>query len=146
MARKEIDYSKWSKEQLNVARMLADPDCHMTMKEVAAACGISDRTVYRYKENADFIELVNNLAEMHMDMFLSTLYKQLQKRILKGSDKAIELGLKRAGVMIERREVVGEMTFEVQPLDGKTNEQILREIEELEKKALPSPIDEDDSL
>jgi hypothetical protein len=48
--------------------------------------------------------------------------------------------------MIERREVVGEMTFEVQPLDGKTNEQILREIEELEKKALPSPIDEDDSL
>lgn len=134
MADKKIDYSQYSQEQLAVARMLANPDVRMTNKEIATAVGITERTLYRYKENREFIDLVNDLADKYMDIYLSDVYRQLQKAVGRGSVKAIELALKRSGKLIDKREVSSDISVKVTPLEGKDNAELLAEIKELERK------------
>jgi AcrR family transcriptional regulator len=133
MANKEIDYSKFSPEQLTAARLLADPDTRLTVKEIAKQSGVSDRTIYRWKEDREFIALVNDLADRYMDSFLSEVYRQLQKGVKRGNTRAIEMALKRQQKLVEVRKVEGEVQHTV-AIEGKTNDQLLAEIEELERR------------
>lgn len=139
---KDIDYSKYSQQQLSAARLMADPDCRMTNKEIAESVGVSDRTIYRWKEDREFLDLQNDLTDKYMDAFLSEVYRQLQKAVRQGSVKAIELALKRAGRLIEKREVTSDTTLEVVGIESKSNEQIQHEIEEMERKQLGSGTEE----
>ncbi|HDR8003418.1 phBC6A51 family helix-turn-helix protein [Bacillus cereus group sp. BceL300] len=139
---KEIDYSKFSKEQLEAARLMTDFSSKMTNKEIAEAVGISERQFYRWKEDREFLDLVNDLSDKYMDANTPQIYRQLMKAVNGGSVKAIELALKRAGKLVERREVVSEVDLEVTGLDGKTNDQLLEEIAKLEKAALQEGSDD----
>lgn len=136
---KKIDYYTYSSEKLHAARMMTDPEVRMTNKEIADAVGVSERTLYRWKEDQDFLDLVNDLSEKYMDAFLGETYRQLQKAIRNGSVKAIELALKRSGKLIERREVSSDVNLEVIGIEGKTNEQLRKEILEMERMALGEP-------
>lgn len=135
---KEIDYSKFSTQQLAAARLMATPEQKMTNKEIAQAVGISERQLYRWKENREFLDLVNDLAEKYMDAFLGEVYREMRKSIMSGSVKAMELYLKRSGKLIDRKEVQSDVTIDVTTFDGKSNEDIMREIEEMERKQLGS--------
>ncbi|MDK7480927.1 phBC6A51 family helix-turn-helix protein [Bacillus cereus] len=139
---KEIDYTKFSKEQLEAARLMTDFSSKMTNKEIAEAVGISERQFYRWKEDREFLDLVNDLSDKYMDANTPQIYRQLMKAVNGGSVKAIELALKRAGKLVERREVVSEVDLEVTGLDGKTNDQLLEEIAKLEKAALQEGSDD----
>lgn len=136
MAKKEIDYSSFTSQQLGAARLLADPDNKLTNKEVSEAVGISERQLYRWKENREFLDLINDLAEKYMDAFLGEVYREMKRSIKAGSVKAMELYMKSRGKLIERREVQSDVNIEVTAIDGKSNEQILKEIEEMEKRLL----------
>jgi predicted transcriptional regulator len=135
MAKEKFDYSRYTTQQLACARLMADPDAGLTNKEIAEQVGVTDRTIYRWKEDEEFVELVNYLADRYMDSFLSEVYGQLQKAVKKGSVKAIELALKRSGKLIERREVTSDVNVEVVGIESKTTEQILMELRELERRA-----------
>jgi AcrR family transcriptional regulator len=135
MPKNVIDYSSFKRDQLEAARLMSDPDERLTNAEIAERVGVSERTIYRWKEDADFIALLNDLADKHMDSFLAEAYRQLQTSARRGSVKALELILKRQGKLIERREVVGEITHTA-ALDGKTNDQLADEIAALEAQLL----------
>ena len=98
------------------------------------------------REDPEFIELLNDLADKYMDTFLAEIYRQLQKSVSKGSVKALELALKRSGKLIERREVTSDINIEVTPLQSKSNEQLLAEIKELESKLLALPAGDSESV
>lgn len=136
MANKDIDFSKYTRPQMDAARLMADPDNKMTNKEIAEAVGISERQLYRWKENREFLDLINDLAEKYMDAFLGEVYREMKRSIKSGSVKAMELYMKSRGKLIERREIAGQVDIEVTAIDGKSNEQILKEIEEMEKRLL----------
>lgn len=135
---KEIDYSKYEQRQLAAARLMADPDCKLTNKQIADEVGISERQLYRWKENRDFLDLVNDLAEKYMDAFLGEVYREMKRSIKNGSVKAMELYMKSRGKLIDRKEVQSDVTVDVVGFDGKSNDDILKEIEEMERKQLTS--------
>lgn len=132
---KEIDYSKYSVEKLEAARLMTNPELKMTNKEIADSVGISERTFYRWKEDREFLDLVNDLSEKYMDAFIPQIYRQLMKSVNSGSVKGIELALKRAGKLIDRKEVSSDSKVELIGIEGKSNDQLLAEIAELERKA-----------
>lgn len=143
MAKKEkFDYSRYSDVQLQVARMMCDPDVEMTIKQVATEVGVTERTIYRWKENPEFIELLNYLSDTYMDAFLGVVYKSLQKGVRKGSVKAMELALKRQGKLVDRKEVVQDVNVNVFDTREKSNDQLLAELQEMEQRLLArNPID-----
>src|ERR1700730_2419389 len=108
----------------------------MNHKEIAEASGISERQIYRWKEDKEFLDLINDLAEKYMDAFLGEVYREMKKSIKSGSVKAMELYMKSRGKLIERKEIQGQLEMEVTAVDGKSNEQLLKEIEEMEKQLL----------
>jgi hypothetical protein len=133
---KGFDYSRFSNKQLMAAKLMADPDEKLSNGEIAKACGTSERTFYRWKNDPEFIELVNHLAKKNMDSFKSEAYKQVMRSVKNGNIRAIELILKYYGDLVERREVVNDINVEITSIEGKSNEQLLAEIRELEKRRL----------
>lgn len=133
---KDIDYSKYSNEQLEAARLFANPESRLTNKGVADHVGVSERTIYRWREDREFLDLINDLADKYIDAELGTIYRMLMQQVKTGSVKAIEIALKRAGKLKEIREVSQDIQLEVQAIEGKSNEQLLKEIAEMERKAL----------
>jgi hypothetical protein len=132
--KERFDFSRYSQQQLDAARLMADPDEQLYTKDIAERVGVCERTIYRWKIDEDFIELRNYLAERYMDSFLSDVYKQLQKSVNRGSVKAMELALKRAGKLIERREVTSEVNVDVRGIETKSNEELLADLAELERR------------
>jgi hypothetical protein len=136
MGRKPFDYSRYSQQKLAAARLMADPDDKSTNKQIAETSGITERQLYRWKEDPEFVELVNHLAKQHMDAFMSTVYRQLQKKVNEGSVKAIELAMKRMGDLIDRKEITAEVSVEQTTLEGATVEDLDKRIAAQEAKLL----------
>lgn len=137
---KKINYAEFKPEQIEAARLLAtrevDTDQKLTYDEIAKKVGVNRRTLLRWREDEKFIALVEDIADKYMAMFLTEVYGHLRKQVRRGSVKAIELALKRAGKLIDRKEVSSDMKVEVKGLEGKTNEELKAETEALEKELL----------
>jgi hypothetical protein len=71
-----------------------------------------------------------------MDAFMSTVYRQLQKKVNEGSVKAIELAMKRMGDLIDRKEITAEVSVEQTTLEGATVEDLDKRIAAQEAKLL----------
>ncbi|QGG47637.1 phBC6A51 family helix-turn-helix protein [Heliorestis convoluta] len=115
------------------AEMLATNDIHQkTMQQIANEVGIDIRTIYRWKQDPDFIEYQNDIAEKVMTSFLAETYNIL-RNIVRGSDsernklRAIELVLKNQGRMTDVQKVEAKIE------DDRSNEAIDAEIERLKK-------------
>ncbi|KAB2950796.1 hypothetical protein F9B85_13930 [Heliorestis acidaminivorans] len=113
--------------------MLATNDIHKkTMQQIANEVGIDIRTIYRWKQDPDFIEYQNDIAEKVMTSFLAETYNIL-RNIVRGSDsernklRAIELVLKNQGRMTDVQKVEAKIE------DDRSNEAIDAEIERLKK-------------
>jgi predicted nucleic acid-binding protein len=116
--------------------MLVDPEVSYLNKDIAEAVGISERQFYRWKEDSEFTELVNHLNEQLMDTFATDVYKALREKVKKGDVRAIELAMKRMGVLIDRKEIQSDVHVEVEAIAGKSNDQLLAEIADKEGKLL----------
>jgi AcrR family transcriptional regulator len=132
---KKSDLSKFSAQQLAAARLLVDPDNRMTYKEIATEVGISDRQFYRWREDEDYAALLEELSDRIMKTFISEVDKAVMKSVKQGSVKAMELAYKRSGKLVDKKEVTSDTTLEVVGVEGKSNEQLMAELAELEKKA-----------
>jgi AcrR family transcriptional regulator len=133
--RKEIDYSYFSKAQIEAARLMATSEEKLTNEQIAKAVGVDVRTFYRWKKDKKFMEMYQELCESYMDDFLAEAYRELRKGVRKGSVKAMELYLKRSGKLIDRKEVSTEIDMQM-TIEQKTNEQLRREVIEMQQKVL----------
>lgn len=112
MAKTKIDYSRFSPQQIEAAKLLAEPYeddgsfKRMTYAEIAEKVGVTDRTLRTWRSDEAFSKLVNDLADKAMDGFLPRLYRSLKYRVeVDMSDKAIESALKRMGKLKDTSEV-----------------------------------------
>lgn len=107
---------------------MADLDHPRTNEQIAAEAGVSERTLYNLKNDPDFMSRVADLTEQAIDAFRGELYRALMAKVRKGDTKAMELMMKRFGLLIDRKEVSTESKVEIIALAGKSNEDIAKEI------------------
>lgn len=131
---KKVDLSKFSSEQLAAARLLTDPDNRMTYGQIAEEVGVSERTLYRWREKEEFAQLLEELSDRIMKTFVSEVDKAVMKSVKNGSVKAMELAYKRSGKLKDVKEVTSEVDVNVSSVGDKSNEEIMAELAELEKK------------
>lgn len=120
--------------QMRCAEILATNDIEQkTMAQIAEELGISERVIYNWKRDEDFIAYKNDIAERIMDEFIDDAYKELRRIGTKGKQegtrvKALEVVLKTRGKLTDVHKV--EQTIK----DERTNESIEAEIERLNKQ------------
>ncbi|MBC9785680.1 TetR family transcriptional regulator [Heliobacterium chlorum] len=122
-----------SAQQLRAAEIFATNDIHkMTMAQIAEEVGVTDRSLYRWKQDPDFIAYQNDVAERVMNDFLAETYGILRGIVrTSGSDgnklKAIELVLKNQGRLTDVQKIEAKVE------DTRSNEAIEAEIDNLKK-------------
>ncbi len=124
----------FSDEKVLAAQLLANKDANgLSDADIARECACSERTLYRWKTDPDFIELLNHYAELAQDAFVPELYASLRKQVRNGNTRAAELVLKNRGKLIDRKEVSGslEVTAKAESL---TEDALKAEILELKRK------------
>lgn len=139
-----VDYSKFRPEQIEAAKLLVNREAgeKLTIEDIAKRVGVDPRTIYRWKNDPEFIEMVNEIADMHMNLFLNEVYAHLRQQVRRGSVRAMELALRRMGKLIDRKEVSGDVKMEVNAVQSKSNEELKLETEKLERELLESGDDE----
>lgn len=126
--------AKLTATQRRAAELFATNDIHRyRIEDIAKEIGVSERTIYRWKMDEDFIAYQNEIAEKAMEDFLAETYSVLKGIVRSGrSDhaklKGVELVLKNRGKLTEVQKV--EATVE----DKRSNEAIEAEIEQLRKE------------
>jgi hypothetical protein len=116
--------------------LLSDGGKKRTMQELADELGIARSTLYEWKAQMTFAAYVNYLAERQLDSMRSTVYTQLMKAIMGGNNgmpsvKAIDLFMRRYGLLTDRTEVV-DMREEAEN-KRRSDEGIRKDIEELDR-------------
>jgi AcrR family transcriptional regulator len=120
--------------QRRAAEILAGNDYHnMTLAQIDEHVGVSERTLYRWKQDKDFIRYQNELADQLMEDFLAEAYNTLKGMVRKGrSDhsriKALELVLKNRGKLTDVHHTEAKVE------DTRSNEAIEEEIAQLRKE------------
>lgn len=129
-----MNLDKYSDQEIMAAQLIANKDANgFTNAQIASEAGIDPRTLYRWLNSEDFIELLNHFAELSMEGFTSELYSQLKKAVRQGSTRAMELALKNRGKLIDKKEVSGNV--DITAINGSLSEEaLLQEIEDLKKK------------
>lgn len=115
---------------LVVEREMSDTDKRKTFDEIAKEVGISVDGLYKWrKKNPDFIEYVNIIADEFLESERAFVYRQLMKLIggPQPSVKGIDLYFRRHGLLTDR-----QIVEQAQPEETKSNEDIKREIAELD--------------
>lgn len=135
--------SKLTPAQRKAAELFATNDisCYR-VEDIAKAVNVSERTIYRWKLDKDFLAYQNEVADIAMEDFLTETYGVLKGIVRSGrSDhaklKGVELVLKNRGKLTEVQKV--EATVE----DKRSNEAIEAEIEQLRKELGLDDDDED---
>lgn len=121
-----------SAQQMKAAELFAMQDVnHMKVEEIAQEVGVSRITLWKWRQEPEFIAYKNDLAERRMEDFLDEAYKLLRGMATDGQSektrlKAVELVLKNRGKLTDVQKV--EQTVK----DERSSEAILADIERLE--------------
>lgn len=103
--------NKLTLSQRRCAELFATQDVHnMTVAQIANEIGVSPRTVFRWKNDPDFIAYQNQVAERAMDDFLNEAYLKLRQLLREGKSEktqleAIKLVLQTRGKLKDRQEI-----------------------------------------
>lgn len=122
-----------SAAQRRAAEILAtDDNRSWTMAQIAEEVGVNERTIYRWKQEPDFIAYKNEVADRTMEDFISDAYKILRgiagtSASEKSQLKALELVLKNRGKLTD----VSKAEIDVK--DSRSSEAIESEIEQLKR-------------
>ncbi|MBC9786559.1 helix-turn-helix domain-containing protein [Heliobacterium chlorum] len=120
-------------EQAKAAELFVgnELDGRLTIAEIAEQVGVSARTIYRWKQDPEFLAYQNYLADMVMEDFLTEAYVRLRGLVRADNEKtqlkALELLLKNRGKLTDVKEV--SATVE----DTRNNESLADEIAELKR-------------
>lgn len=100
-----------TESQRRCAEILAQNDLYrLTIEEIAEEVGVSERTVYRWKKDKEFVRYTNEVAELLMEDALSEAYVELKKIMRSGSSekaklKAIEMIMSSRGKLKHTQEI-----------------------------------------
>ena len=129
------------KNQLNgsqreVAELFATNDIHqLTIAQIADRAGVSERTIYRWKQDREFIRYQNAIAEVAMEDALTEAYSRVKSLLRDGKSEktqleAIKIVLQNRGKLKDTH----EHTHEVK--NTETQEQRERRIIDMENELL----------
>lgn len=131
----KINPEDYSPEKLLAAQLLATKDDNqMTDAQIASEVQVDLRTIYRWKNDPQFVDLLLYYSELSMEVFVPELYQSLKRAVRQGSTRAMELVLKNRGRLIDKKEVSGNLGLSVEQTHDLTQDILLVEIEELKKK------------
>ncbi|MCW2279096.1 phBC6A51 family helix-turn-helix protein [Heliophilum fasciatum] len=122
-----------SEGQRIAAEILATNDINkVPIAEIAEKAGVCTRTLFRWKQDPDFVAYKNEIAELAMSDFLSETYGFLRgiaraSQSEKNRLKAIELVLKNQGRLTDVQKIEAKVE------DNRSNEAIEAEIDNLKK-------------
>lgn len=107
-----------SATQKKCAELLVMKDINkMTMEQIAEECDVNRSTVFRWKQNKDFNDYMNTLADEFQRSFLPDAFGTLRNILQHGRTheqlKAVELILKNQGKLKDNTEVNATVKQEV---------------------------------
>ncbi|CAI9391332.1 MULTISPECIES: phBC6A51 family helix-turn-helix protein [unclassified Bacillus (in: firmicutes)] len=105
-----------------------------TYEEIAAACGISERQLYRYRQKQHIKQAVRELAIQELESEIPDIMQALKRNIKKGDFRSIELAVKMLGLLVERREINQTTTINNQRLLEMSDEDINEELQAIERE------------
>ncbi|WP_394137443.1 phBC6A51 family helix-turn-helix protein [Cytobacillus oceanisediminis] len=92
-------------EQVNMARVLADPSETGTIVDLCEKHGVNRRTFYRWMEKKEFVDYVNSLIDQYTDAELAGVWKALALKARSGDTHAIKLFFEMKGKYREVKEL-----------------------------------------
>lgn len=137
----EIDYANFTPAQIKAAELIATPPKKLTNKEISIEVGVDERTIYRWKNDEKFREIIKDIRKRNRDWIGGAVDKVLVEEALKGKFRFVELYYKLQGDLVENKKIINDVDIRVTSIDGKTNEQLRKEAIEMEKKFLGNVID-----
>jgi len=134
-----VNLENYTPSKILAAQLLANKaENDMTDAQIAQECQVDTRSIYRWKNDPLFIDLLLYYGELSMESFTVELYGQLKKAVRQGSTRAMELVLKNRGKLIDKKEVSGNLGLSIDQTITLTQDVLLTEIEELKRKVLAS--------
>jgi transcriptional regulator with XRE-family HTH domain len=115
---------------LLVENDLRDGGDKKTLEQIAEEVGVTYKTIWEWrKKNRNFIDYKNEIADDFLAEYRSGVYGQLMK-LINGSQpsvKAIDLYLKRFGLLTEKQVITNEDAS-----GSRSNEDLAKELEDLD--------------
>lgn len=107
-----------SASQKKCAELIVMKDINkMNMNDIAEEIGVNRSTIFRWKQNKEFNDYMNSLADEFQRSFLADAFGELRKIMAYGKPherlKAIELVLKNQGKLKENTEVTATVKTDV---------------------------------
>lgn len=122
---------------LLLTRQIIDPDAKkMTYAEIAEQAGVSERQLFRWRtQDKEFAEARKELVDSYADEIIADAFGALKYQVVRNRNvKAAEVLLKSRGMLVDRKEVQGELKHEVTDMSTKDNDALLDELEQLRRK------------
>lgn len=113
-----------------------------TFAQVAEECGISERQLFRWRTNdKEFAEARKELVDSYAEEIVSEAFMALSYQLRRNKNvKAAEVLLKSRGMLVDRKEVQGELKHEHSDVSAKDNEALMDELEALRRKVSGDPV------
>lgn len=84
--------NKLTVSQRRAAEILATNDVHrLTTAQIAEEVGVTERTVYRWKQDPEFVAYQNAIADQAMEDFLNEAYLKLKELLRAGKSEKVQL-------------------------------------------------------
>ena len=94
-------------EKIKAAEMCANPD-YETNKQIIDELSVSKTTFYRWKNEQDFINLVNSKIDKYTDRELPGVWEALIEEAHDGNTQAIKLYFEMKDKYRDRKEITGQ--------------------------------------
>ena len=111
MSEQKLTNTTFSKKQLEVAEMLADPSVEMTKKQICEEADVSRTAFYEWLKKKEFVDYVASLIDKYTDSELSTVWKALIRKCEQGDVSAIKLFFELKGKYKQSVDLTGTVTF-----------------------------------
>lgn len=125
------------KALLLLTQQIIDPNApRLTYGEVAEQCGISERQLFRWRtQDKEFADARRELVDSYADEIVADAFMALKYQVSRNKNvKAAEVLLKSRGMLVDRKEVQGELKHEHSHVSAKDNEALMNELDALRKK------------
>ena len=125
-----------SPSQAQTAEILAFNVENKSIVEIAEEVGVSERTIYRWKKDPDFIAYKNEIAEQAMEELVSDAYNKLQRLMTAGKSEKIQLEAVKL-ILQNRGRLKQDHEHKVEVTQVRSLDELEREVLEMEKDLLP---------
>lgn len=111
-------YPKVRGKKREMAELLVNPDCNLSIKEMCEQVGVSRTTFYNWQRESDFKGYVEWLIDSYTDSELANVWKALIKKALNGDVQAQKLFFEMKGQYKQEVNISGGAVIIVDDLDG----------------------------